>query len=86
MLDGPAKGVVYLPENNTLLAALPAEVLGRLRADLVPVAMPLGHVIYESGVELKHVYFPAPGCIVAMPTMPSSPTTAISAEEPSVMT
>ena len=66
MLDGPAKGVVYLPENNTLLAALPAEVLGRLRADLVPVAMPLGHVIYESGVELKHVYFPAPGCIVSM--------------------
>jgi len=66
MLDGPANEKVYLPENNTLLAALPAEVFNRLRADLVPVAMPLGHVIYESGAELKHVYFPAPGCIISM--------------------
>lgn len=28
--------------------------------------MPLGKVIYESGVELKQVYFPTPGCIVSM--------------------
>jgi CRP-like cAMP-binding protein len=28
--------------------------------------MPLGKVIYESGVELKHVYFPTSGCIVSM--------------------
>jgi CRP-like cAMP-binding protein len=28
--------------------------------------MPLGTVIYESGVELKQVYFPARGCIVSM--------------------
>ena len=28
--------------------------------------MPLGKVIYESGAELEHVYFPTPGCIVSM--------------------
>ena len=28
--------------------------------------MALGQVIYESGGELGHVYFPAPGCIVSM--------------------
>jgi CRP-like cAMP-binding protein len=66
MSDGLAKDKVYLPENNTLLAALPVEVFNRLRADLVPIAMPLGHVLYEAGAELKHVYFPAPGCIVSM--------------------
>ena len=57
---------VYLPKDNTLLAALSADVFSRLRPDLVPVAMPLGEVIYESGAEVKHVYFPAPGCIVSM--------------------
>jgi CRP-like cAMP-binding protein len=54
------------PEDNRLLAALPAEVLDRLRPDLKPVAMPLGKVIYESGAELEHVYFPTAGCIVSM--------------------
>ncbi len=28
--------------------------------------MPLGKVIYEPGIELDHVYFPCPGCIVSM--------------------
>lgn len=28
--------------------------------------MPLGKVIYESGIELKQVYFPVPGCIISM--------------------
>ncbi|MEO6186037.1 MAG: Crp/Fnr family transcriptional regulator [Steroidobacteraceae bacterium] len=28
--------------------------------------MPLGKVIYEPGVELQHVYFPIPGCIISM--------------------
>jgi CRP-like cAMP-binding protein len=49
-----------------LLAALPADGLERLRPDLQLVAMPLGQVIYESGVELKQVYFPVPGCIISM--------------------
>ena len=55
-----------LPQQNRLLAALPAEVFDRLRPDLKLTAMPLGKVIYESGAELKDVYFPTPSCIVSM--------------------
>lgn len=51
---------------NCLLATLPPEVFARLQPDLKLVAMPLGKVIYESGVELEHVYFPLPGCIISM--------------------
>ena len=57
---------IPVPTQNRLLAALPAEVFDRLRANLKLVSMPLGKVIYESGVELEHVYFPVPGCIVSM--------------------
>ena len=54
------------PTHNRLLAALPADVYDRLLPDLQLVPMPLGKVIYESGAELEHVYFPVPGCIVSM--------------------
>lgn len=54
------------PKDNWLLAALPAKVFDRLLPDLNRVAMPLGKVIYESGAQLEHAYFPAPGCIVSM--------------------
>ena len=61
-----AKLTVSDPFQNRLLAALPTEVLDRMLPDLQQVAMPLGKVIYESGVEMKQVYFPLPGCIVSM--------------------
>jgi CRP-like cAMP-binding protein len=54
------------PQENHILAALSADVFDRLLPDLMPVAMPLGEVIYESGAELDHVYFPTPNCIVSM--------------------
>lgn len=43
---------------NHLLAALPAADFARLRADLKPVVMPLGEVLYESGSQQRRVYFP----------------------------
>lgn len=46
------------PRHNHLLAALPAEEYERLAPSLEQVPMPLGHVLYESGSELNHVYFP----------------------------
>jgi CRP-like cAMP-binding protein len=46
------------PRQNHLLAALPAPDRERLLPHLERVAMPLGHVLYESGSELRHVYFP----------------------------
>ena len=43
---------------NHLLAALPVIEYERLVADLELIAMPLGNVLYESGSQLGHVYFP----------------------------
>lgn len=46
------------PRQNRLLAALPAEEFARLEPRLELIPLPLGQVIYESGSELRHVYFP----------------------------
>ena len=48
----------HAPSQNHLLAALPKEERGRLLSHLELVPMPLGTMLYESGVELRHVYFP----------------------------
>jgi len=53
------------PKQNHLFAALPAEVYERLSPYLERVAMPLGEVLYESGDELRHAYFPAT-CIISL--------------------
>ena len=50
---------------NHLLAALPPEEYARLLPDLEWVQMPLGHVLYEPGVQMRHVYFPTT-CIVSL--------------------
>jgi CRP-like cAMP-binding protein len=46
------------PRQNRLLAALPAESLARWQAALEPMDMPLGTVLYESGVAMADVFFP----------------------------
>ena len=46
------------PRQNHLLAALPKAEYEHLCADLEPVPLPLGKVLYESGERLSHVYFP----------------------------
>ncbi len=46
------------PRQNHLLAALPAADYERLIADLEWVPMPFGHVLHESGVQIRHGYFP----------------------------
>jgi CRP-like cAMP-binding protein len=51
------------PRQNHLLAALPAADFERLSQHLEGVPMPLGHVLYESGNELRHVYFPTTAII-----------------------
>ena len=43
---------------NQLLSALPPSELQRWLPQLEVVEMPLGHVLYESGRTLSHVYFP----------------------------
>jgi CRP-like cAMP-binding protein len=46
------------PRQNHLLAALPAAEWQRWQPQLEWVDLPLGHVMYESGRTLSHVYFP----------------------------
>ena len=43
---------------NHLLAALPAAELVRISEGAETAPMPLGHVLYESGDEMRQVYFP----------------------------
>lgn len=46
------------PPQNHLLRVLPREVWQRLAPHMERVDMPLGQVLCESGITLKHVYFP----------------------------
>ena len=46
------------PRQNRLLAALPPEEFQRWSPMLELVDMPLGEVLYESGLTLTHMYFP----------------------------
>ena len=46
------------PTKNRLLAALAGEEQRRCLPLLEPVELPLGHILYESGNTLSHVYFP----------------------------
>jgi CRP-like cAMP-binding protein len=46
------------PQQNHLLSALGADEFERLLPRLELVSMPLGEVLYESGEQLRHVYFP----------------------------
>ena len=46
------------PRTNQLLAALPEAEWRRWQPLLEPFDMPLGHVLYEPGSTLSHVYFP----------------------------
>ena len=46
------------PNQNHLLAALPTAEFERLAPHLEPVELLLGDVLYESGGQLQHVYFP----------------------------
>jgi CRP-like cAMP-binding protein len=46
------------PRENYILAALPPEEYDRLSPHLKLVPMPLGMALYESGIALRHMYFP----------------------------
>jgi len=51
-------GAPVSPRRNHLLAALPASDYERLIPHLEPIPMKLGEVLYESGTQLRYVYFP----------------------------
>ena len=68
----------HLPQRNTLLAALPAEVQNRLFPHLELVSLPLGMVLYESGDTMRHVYFPTDSIISLLYVMESGASAEIS--------
>lgn len=47
-----------MSSTNHLLSALPSDEFARLSSHLEPMQLELGEVIYESGGELAHVFFP----------------------------
>jgi CRP-like cAMP-binding protein len=55
----------YAPNDNYILASLPADAYGRLLPHLEKVSLTLGQSLYESGVELEHMYFPI-DCIISL--------------------
>jgi CRP-like cAMP-binding protein len=66
------------PLQNHLLAALPAEVQGRVFSQLELVTLPLGKVLYESGGALRHVYFPTDSIVSLLYVMESGASAEIS--------
>ena len=55
----------HSPNQNYLLAALPAAEFEPLAVHLELVPMPLGEILYEPGGQLQHAYFPTT-CIVSL--------------------
>lgn len=54
---------------NRLLAALPTEEYDRLLPHMEKISFALGDVIYESGEQLDHVYFPTSAIVSLLYTM-----------------
>jgi CRP-like cAMP-binding protein len=48
---------------NVLLAALPREDSRALAAELLPVPLDFGEVLYEAGAPMRDVYFPSAGLV-----------------------
>lgn len=66
------------PEQNRLLAALPADVQTRLFVHLELVPLKLGVVLYESGDTLRHVYFPTDSIVSLLYVMENGASAEIS--------
>ena len=69
---------VNTPLQNHLLAALSGEVQQRLFPFMERVDMPLGKVLYESGVTMRHVYFPTDSIVSLLYVMENGSSAEIS--------
>ncbi len=65
------------PRQNHLLAALPEDDLVRIIPDLELVQMSLGDALYESGVQMRHVYFPTTSIVSLLYVMADGASTEI---------
>jgi CRP-like cAMP-binding protein len=55
------------PAANRLLASLPAKSYQRLRAQLEPITLTFGQILYEPGGPIRQVYFPV-DCLISLLT------------------
>jgi CRP-like cAMP-binding protein len=58
----------HRPTRNLILAALPAAEFDRLTAQLEPLSLPQGRVLYEHGQVIDQVYFPDSGMVSLLST------------------
>ena len=68
----------HAPEQNHLLAALPADVQTRLFPNLELVDMPYGKVLYQSGDTMEYVYFPIDSIVSLLYVMENGASAEIS--------
>ena len=67
------------PNQNQLLAALPAAEFERLAAHLQLVPLPLGEMLYEPGAQLQHAYFPVSAIVSLHYVMESGASASVAA-------
>jgi len=65
------------PNQNHLLAALPAEEFARLAPHLELVSLRLGESLYEPGYQLRHAYFPTTAIVSLLYILESGSSTEI---------
>jgi CRP-like cAMP-binding protein len=75
--DKKMVAIMSTPNQNHLLAALPAEILERISPHLELISMPLGEVLCESGGQLQHVYFPTTAIVSLHYVMENGASTEI---------
>ena len=69
--------IAHNPKSNHLLAALPETEWTRWLPELEPVKLPLGEVIYESGRQQTHIYFPTTAIVSLLYVMESGASAEI---------
>src|SRR3569832_2041568 len=65
----PTKADMPAPTKNGLLAKLPPEEYERILPHLGHVSFSLGQVVYESGGQMGHIYFPTTAIVSLLYTM-----------------
>ena len=69
--------VISGPQQNQLIAALSEAELARWLPHMEPAEMPLGAVLYESGCEMTHTYFPTTSIVSLVYVMKSGASAEI---------
>ena len=69
-----ANADTHAPTKNRLLAMLPREEYERILPHLGQVSFSLGEVLYESGAQMDHIYFPTTAIVSLLYTMENGST------------